>query len=91
MSSASDLIDEQWALPGPAFNAAGERGPERVVAVDVTGPPVGAPAVPASTHGNRTSEVMLEHLTRRGVTERLDQVLVDRGVTGRHRRVALAA
>jgi hypothetical protein len=52
-----------------------------VVAVDVTGLPVGALVVPASTHENRTSEVMLEHLTRQGVTERLELVLVDRGVT----------
>ena len=57
------------------------RGAKRVVAVDVTGLPVGALVVPASTHENRTSEVMLEHLTRQGVTERLELVLVDRGVT----------
>ena len=57
------------------------KGAERVVAVDVTGLPVGALVVPASTHENRTSEVMLEHLTRQGVTERLELVLVDRGVT----------
>jgi hypothetical protein len=54
---------------------------ERVVAVDVTGLSVGALVVPASTHENRTSEVMLEHLTRQGVTDRLELVLVDRGVT----------
>jgi putative transposase len=57
------------------------KGAKRVVAVDVTGLPVGALVVPASTHENRTSEVMLEHLTRQGVTERLELVLVDRGVT----------
>ena len=39
------------------------KGAKRVVAVDVTGLPVGAPA---STHENRTSEVMLEHLTKSG-------------------------
>jgi hypothetical protein len=50
------------------------------VAVDVTGLPVGALVVPTSTHENRTSEVVLEHLTRQGVTERLELVLVDRGV-----------
>jgi putative transposase len=33
------------------------RGAKRVVAVDVTGLPVGALVVPASTHENRTSEV----------------------------------
>ena len=51
------------------------------MAVDVTGLPVGALVVPASTHENRTGEVVLEHLTRQGVTERLELVLVDRGVT----------
>src|SRR3954469_23982498 len=50
-------------------------------AVDVAGLPVGALVVLASTHENRTSEVMLEHLTRQGVTDRLELVLVDRGVT----------
>jgi hypothetical protein len=49
--------------------------------VDVTGLPVGALVVPASTHENRASELMLEHLTRQGVTGRLELVLVDRGVT----------
>src|SRR3954463_15748411 len=57
------------------------KGAKRVVAVAVTGLPVGALVVPASTHENRTSEVMLEHLTCQGVTERLELVLVDRGVT----------
>jgi putative transposase len=28
MSYASDLTDEQWALPEPVFNAPGKRGPE---------------------------------------------------------------
>src|SRR3954452_16120739 len=56
------------------------KGAKRVVAVDVTGLPVGALVVLASTHENRTSEVMLEHLTRQGVTDRLELVL-DRGVT----------
>jgi hypothetical protein len=52
------------------------------VAVDVTGLPVGAPVVPAApTHENRTTELMLQHLTRQGVTDRLELVLVDRGVT----------
>ncbi|MCW2806351.1 MAG: Transposase, family [Marmoricola sp.] len=57
------------------------KGSKRVVAVDVTGLPVGALVVPASTHENRASELMLEHLTARGVTGRLALVLVDRGVT----------
>ncbi|GEP32566.1 transposase [Nocardioides szechwanensis] len=57
------------------------KGAKRVVAVDVTGLPVGALVVPASTHENRASELMLEHLTQQGVTGRLELVLVDRGVT----------
>ena len=47
----------------------------------MTGLPVGALVVPASTHENRTTELMLEHLTEQGVAGRLDLVLVDRGVT----------
>ena len=57
------------------------KGAKRIVAVDVTGLPVAALVVPASTHENRTSELMLEHLDRQGVTGRLELVLVDRGVT----------
>jgi putative transposase len=57
------------------------KGAKRVVAVDVTGLPVAAVAVPASTHENRASDLMLEHLTQQGVTARLELVLVDRGVT----------
>jgi hypothetical protein len=51
------------------------------VAVDVTGLPVAALVVSASTHENRASELMLEDPTRQGVTDRLELVLVDRGVT----------
>ena len=40
------------------------KGAKRVVAVDVTGLPVGAPVVPAATHENRTTELMLDHLHR---------------------------
>ncbi len=57
------------------------KGAKRVIAVDVTGLPVGALVVPASTHENRASELMLGHLTQQGVTGRLELVLVDRGVT----------
>ena len=57
------------------------KGAKRIVAVDVTGLPVGALVVPASTHDNRTSELMLKHLTDQGVAGRLDLVRVDRGVT----------
>jgi len=56
-------------------------GAKRVVAVDATGLPVGAMVVPASTHENRASQVMLEHLARQGVIYRQELVLVDRGVT----------
>jgi hypothetical protein len=57
------------------------KGAKRVVAVDVTGLLVAALVVPASTHENRASELMLEHLTSQGVIDRLELVLVDRGVT----------
>ena len=71
---------------GPTFHDGGgpygrTKGAKRVVAVDVTGLPVGALVVSASTHENRASELMLEHLGRQGVTDRLELVLVDRGVT----------
>lgn len=42
---------------------------------------MGALVVPASTHENRASEPMLDHLERQGVTGRLGLVLVDRGVS----------
>jgi putative transposase len=54
---------------------------KRVVAVDLTGLPVGALVVPASTHENRASELMLKHLTRQGIIERVDLVLVALRVT----------
>ena len=57
------------------------KGAKRVVAVDVTGLPVAALVVPASTHENRASDLMLEHPTQQGVAGRLELVLVDRGVT----------
>jgi len=38
------------------------------VAVDVTGLPVGTLVVPASTHENRATGLMLEHLASQGVT-----------------------
>lgn len=57
------------------------KGAKRIVAVDVAGLPVGALVVPASTHENRASELMLEHVARQGVSGRLELVLVDRGVT----------
>lgn len=46
------------------------KGAKRVVAVDVTGLPVGALMVPASAHENVTTELMLEHLSGQGVAGR---------------------
>ena len=71
---------------GPTFHDRGgpygrTEGAKRVVAVDVTGLPVAALVVPASTHENRASEPMLAHLARPGVADRLELVLIDRGVT----------
>src|SRR4051812_38273663 len=57
------------------------KGAKRIVAVDVTGLPVAALVVPASSHENRASELMLEYLDRQGVTDRLELGLVDRGDT----------
>ena len=57
------------------------KGAKRVVTVDVTGLPVAALVVPASTYENRASDLMLEHLTQQGVAGRLDLAVVDRGVT----------
>ncbi len=45
------------------------------------GLPVAAVVVPTSTHESRASNLMLEHLTQQGVTDRLELVPVDRGVT----------
>ena len=57
------------------------KGAKRIVAVDVTGLPVGALVVPASTHENGTTELMLEHLAEQGALGQLELVLVDGGVT----------
>jgi putative transposase len=71
---------------GDAFHDRGgpygrTKGAKRIVAVDVAGLPVGALVVPASTHENRASDLMLAHLTRQGAAGRLELVLVDRVVT----------
>jgi hypothetical protein len=42
----------------------------------VTGLPLGALVVPASTHEDVASHLMLDNLTRQDVTERLELVLV---------------
>ena len=56
------------------------------MAVDVTGMPVGAIVVPASTSESQATELLLEHLAELGVTERLELVLVDRATTARAAR-----
>ena len=74
----------------------GIKGVKGVVAVDVTGLPVGVLVVPASTHANDASDLMLDHLRRQAVTERLELILVGRGATaaaarrlGRHHDLEL--
>ncbi len=57
------------------------KGAKRVVAVDVTGLPVGGLVVPASAHENHAAQRILDHLADQGVTDRLGLVLVDRGLT----------
>ena len=59
------------------------KGAKRAVAVDVTGLPLAAAVVPASTHENVTTETLLGVLQDQGQAERLELVLVDRGVTKR--------
>jgi putative transposase len=68
-------------LPRPDEPDGRTKDAKRVVAVDVTGLPVGPLVVPAFTHENRASELVLEHVTRQSLTNRLELVLVDRGVT----------
>ena len=92
MSYPSDLTDDQWALLEPVFMAPVALPPVVVRTRDaglVAVPPlvarrhlgeVAAVVVPASPQENRASELMLEHLTRQGVTDRVELVLVDRGV-----------
>jgi hypothetical protein len=54
-----------------------------VVAVDVTGMPVGAAVLPASTVESTGIELLLEHLAGLGVTDPPELVLVDRGTTAK--------
>jgi putative transposase len=61
-------------------------GAKRVVAVDVTGLPLAGAVVPASTSENHCVEVLLTELHRTGQDERLELVLVDRGVSARAAR-----
>jgi hypothetical protein len=57
------------------------RGRRAHRAVDLAVLPIDGLVVPASTHENRTTGLMLDHLTEQGVADRLEPVLVDRGVT----------
>ena len=54
-------------------------GAKRIICVDVTGLPLCVRSVPASTSEARAVELALEDLSRTGVDERLELVLVDRG------------
>ncbi len=59
------------------------KGAKRAIAVDVTGLPLAARVLPASVHENDTTAALLADLTDRGQHERLQLVVVDRGVTKR--------
>jgi hypothetical protein len=61
------------------------KGAKRVVALDETGLPVAATVVPASTHDNEATPLCSKRPVV-GTTERLELVLVDRGVTERAAR-----
>lgn len=58
-------------------------GAKRIVAVDVTGLPMGGLVVSESTHENVATELLLEHLDAGGATERLELVMVDRGASAK--------
>jgi putative transposase len=56
-------------------------GAKRAIAVDVTGLPLAARALPASLHENDTTAALLDELAERGQDKRLQLVIVDKGVT----------
>jgi putative transposase len=56
-------------------------GAKRVIAVDVTGLPLAARVVPASTSEQVCVELLIEDLISSGQAERLELVLVDRGTS----------
>jgi putative transposase len=58
-------------------------GAKRAIAVDVTGLPLAARVLPASTHENATTAALLADMVDSGQSERLELVLVDRGVSAR--------
>jgi putative transposase len=57
------------------------KGAKRIVAVDVTGYPLCARVVPASMTESACTQMLLEDITRNGQAERLELVLVDKGVS----------
>ena len=76
---------------GSTFHARGgpygaTKGAKRCVAVDVTGLPLAAAVVPASTHENDATRLLLDQLREQGQAGRLELVKVDRGVTARAAR-----
>jgi hypothetical protein len=81
-----------WRLPpGATFHDRGgpfgaTKGAKRTVAVDVTGLPLAAAVLGASAHQNVTTETLLDLLHEQRQAERLQLVLVDRGVTTRAAR-----
>jgi putative transposase len=56
-------------------------GAKRAIAVDITGLPLAAVALPASMHENHTTAALLDALSGQGQDDRLQLVLTDRGVT----------
>ncbi len=59
------------------------KGAKRAIAVDVTGLPLAARVLPASTHENKSTAALLADLAGQRQHQRLELVLVDRGVTAR--------
>jgi hypothetical protein len=57
------------------------KGAKRAVAVDVTGLPLAARVLPASVHDNEATRMLLADMAALGRSDRLQLVLVDRGVT----------
>ena len=57
------------------------KGAKRAIAVDVTGLPLAARVLPALVHDNEGTRMLLADMTGLGQSDRLQLVLVDRGVT----------
>jgi putative transposase len=56
-------------------------GAKHAIAVDITGLPLAARVLTASTHENATTEALIADLVTRRQAERLELVIVDKGVT----------